>query len=54
MITRFCGLTNPGLTGPLWMQVGAVAFVVICVIGGIILKVRLDRRRARRSNQVGR
>jgi hypothetical protein len=44
------GVANPGLSGPLWAKVGAVVFVVACVIGGVILKARIDRRRARRDD----
>jgi hypothetical protein len=37
------GLANPGLAGPLWMKVGAIAFVLAGLAAGVLLKVRIDR-----------
>jgi hypothetical protein len=42
------GITNPGpMTGPLWTKIGAVVLVVGCVVVGMVLKGRIDRRRER-------
>ena len=44
------GFTNPGpMTGPLWTKIGAVVLVVGCVVVGMILKGRIDRRRERQA-----
>ena len=43
-------LVNPGpMTGPLWTKIGAVVFVVGCVVVGMILKGRIDRSREHRA-----
>ena len=44
------GITNPGpMTGPLWTKIGAVVFVVGCVVVGMILKGRIDGHRERQA-----
>lgn len=41
---------NPGpMTGPLWTKIGAAVFVVGCVVVGMILKGRIDRRTERQA-----